>query len=694
MLLTQAGLVAHAVACFAFVALALRSFRRGAADEVAGRWLIAASLVTALWAFVYVLAASRDGTAATLLSPAETLRTAAWGGFLIALLAPSWSAAARGDSSRLVAVALSSVVALQLGLDLFLGFRASSGGTPGSLVLVFVATRMTLAIGGIVLVHNLFINTAQSSRWSVRLLCIALGALFGYDLNLYTVALLTGIVSADLYNIRGLADTLVVPLIALSAQRSYQWRIRLSRQVVFQSFSLVGIGGYLVLMSALGYGLRAVGGDWGRLLQIGFIFAAVVFAAVVLFSGKFRAWARVQVNKHFFAYKYDYRQEWLRFIATLAGAGDGTGSLPERVVKAVCQLVDSPAGVLFTREEDGDFAVAARWNPLILDLEVPGRSDLITYLAGEGRIVNLDGLRAGQGHGDLTLPDWAEDRRLWLIVPLIHRDELGAFIVLERSLAERALNWEDYDLLRTAGRQAASYIAESAGQRALSESRKFDEFNRRFAFILHDIKNVVSQLSLVARNAERHGSNPEFQADMAATLKNSVSRMNDLLARLGARGGERTERAERVDMARLVQTVGQRMRRAHDRLSIHAVNGPLWVEVDAGRIEAALEHLTQNAIDASAPSDAIEIALSREDDNAQVVIRDHGQGMTAAFVRDGLFQPFHSTKADGFGVGAYEAREIVRAARGRLSVASRPEEGSTFTITLPLADETTHRGNA
>ena len=258
----------------------------------------------------------------------------------------------------------------QLGLDVLLALRPHDPGAPNPLALVFLATRMTLAIGGLVLVHNLYVNTAQSSRWSVRLLCIALGALFGYDLNLYTVALLTGVLSQDLYNIRGLADTLVVPLIALSAQRSDQWRIRLSRQVVFQSFSLVGIGGYLVLMSALGYGLRLVGGDWGRLLQIGFVFAAVILAAVVLFSGKFRAWARVQVNKHFFAYKYDYRQEWLRFIATLSGAGDGVGTLPERVVKAVCQLVDSPAGVLFTREEDGDFAVAARWNPLVLEFEV------------------------------------------------------------------------------------------------------------------------------------------------------------------------------------------------------------------------------------------------------------------------------------------------------------------------------------
>ncbi len=684
-MLTEAGLVAHAIACFFFAVLAVRSLRRGAGTDPSGRWLIAAAMITSAWAFIYVAAAARGGVAVFLLSPAESLRTGAWIAFILALLTRSWSPATRGGSTRGVGLLLAGTIAFQLVVDLG-GLRVpNADGSPNSLALLFLMTRMTVAIGGLVLAHNLYVNTAVSSRWSVRLLCIAVGGLFSYDLNLYTLQLLTGHLSSDLFNIRGLVDALVVPLIALSAERSEQWRIRLSRQVVFQTFSLVGIGGYLVVMSALGYGLRLVGGDWGRLLQIGFVFAGVMLAAVVILSGKFRAWARVQVNKNFFAYKYDYRQEQRRFVGTLSGDGDGT--LPERVVRAVCQLVDSPAGVLFTRDGAEHFTMAARWNPLAIDVEVPAEAPLARYLAQEGRIVNLDELRDGVGHGDLAAPDWATDRRLWLIVPLIHSDRLAGFIVVERSLAHRPLNWEDYDLLRTAGRQAASYIAESASQRALSEARKFDEFNRRFAFILHDIKNVVSQLSLVARNAEKHGSNPEFQADMAATLNNSVGRMNDLLARLGARAGERGDRPERVDLRELVAGVAERKRRAHALLTVKsACDQPMWIDADGTRLEAAIEHLTQNAIDASASGDPIELTIAREGVHARVDIVDHGAGMTPAFVREALFEPFHSTKTNGFGVGAYEAREIVRSARGRLSVVSRVDEGSIFTILLPLAD--------
>lgn len=687
-MLSEAGLVSHAVACFAFAALALSAVRRAGLTDRPGRLLIAASLGTALWAFVFVVAATRGGAALGLLSPSETVRTALWGAFVVSLIARSWALQERPGSSLTVAASLGFVVLLQLALDVAGSTRAAPGTGPSPLALVFLFTRLTVAIGGLVLVHNLYVNVAPSSRWSVRLLCIGLGGLFGYDLNLYTLQLLTGSFGIDLFNIRGLADALVVPLIAIAASRSHQWRIRLSRQVVFQSFSLVGIGGYLVAMSALGYGLRLVGGDWGRLLQISFIFAAVVLAAVVVFSGRFRAWARVQVNKHFFTSKYDYRQEQRRFVATLSAGESADGTLAERVIQAVCAIVDSPGGALFTSEGDGvgegEFALAARWNRVLLDVRIANDDPLARYLGDQGRIVNLDEMRAGGGNYGASAPVWAADTRLWLIVPLLHLDRLKGMIVVERSLAARSLNWEDYDLLRTAGRQAASYIAESASQRALAEARKFDEFNRRFAFIMHDIKNVVSQLSLVARNASKYADNPEFQADMVATLNNSVGRMNDLLARLGAKAGTMAERSSRVDLTKLLTDVAARKRKSHADLAVRA-NGPLVVEADAGRLEAAFEHLTQNAIDASGPGDPVTLALAHEEGMARVDIIDVGQGMTPAFVRDGLFEPFHSTKDGGFGVGAYEAREIVRHANGRLSVVSHPGEGSVFTVLLPLA---------
>ena len=317
-MITGVGIQSHLLACLGFGGLAgaLLWRQRQTAGSLS---LISACLMTALWAGIVVMA-GRLGIGGTgFLSAAETLRTAAWILFLVIMASPTWSLRQHKGSPVGIVVALAVVVAAQIGLDAASAFGLNWLGPLSVLAPQFsLMARLTTAIGGLVLVHNLFLNSAPANRWSIRLLCIGLAGLFGYDLNMYTLAFLGVGQSADLFNGRGLVNSLIVPLIALSARRNPLLKIQISRQVAFQTLSLGMIGGYLVFMSVAAYGLGLVGGDWGRLLQISVPFAMAMFAAVVLFSGRFRASARVWINKNFFAYKYDYREEWLRLIGTVS----------------------------------------------------------------------------------------------------------------------------------------------------------------------------------------------------------------------------------------------------------------------------------------------------------------------------------------------------------------------------------------
>ncbi|MDT7933396.1 MAG: PEP-CTERM system histidine kinase PrsK [Sphingomonadaceae bacterium] len=684
MVLSFGGLIAHAFAAMAFAALFIALLRRETPGAPA-TWLRLAAALTATWALIFTAAASGHAFALALLSPMETLRTGAWAGFLIAVLSPSWAAQRPGASRAGVAALAAGTVLLQLALDALATVFSEPIGPEAAALFLFA--RLSVAIGGLVLVHNLYVNTAQSGRWSIQLLCIGLGGLFAYDLNYYTLGLLTGATNANLFNMRGLADAFVAPLIWLSASRVPQWRLQLSRRVVFQTFSLAAIGGYLVLMSVLGWGLRQFGGDWGKLLQTAVIVAMLLGAAVVLVSGRFRAWAKVQINKNFFAYKYDYREEWLRFISTIAREdAAAAGPIRVRVIQAICQIVDSPAGVLFQPDGDGMLSPSARWNQLEADGAIAPADPVLQYLE-RGRILDLDEPRQHRGDGAaFELPAWAADSRVWLAVPLAHLDRMIGIVVIARSLAPRRLNWEDYDLLRTAGRQAASYLAEYVSQAQLNEASRFDEFNRRFAFIMHDIKNVASQLGLLARNAERHADNPEFRADMIETLNASTRRMTELLARLGQRPADRGARAGRTDVAALVRQVGASKRGAYPQLVVEADVTACEAPIDGERLGQALEHLIQNAIEASPAGEPVTMSVACSGGTVMVSVADRGTGMSPAFIRDELFEPFRSTKAGGFGLGAYEAREIVRAAGGSLKVASREGEGTRFTITLPVAE--------
>jgi putative PEP-CTERM system histidine kinase len=277
-----------------------------------------------------------------------------------------------------------------------------------------------------------------------------------------------------------------------------------------------------------------------------------------------------------------------------------------------------------------------------------------------------------------------DDVQAWAVIPLIHHERLVGVVVLAAPEYRRPLDWEDFDLLRTAGSQAASSLAEAHGQEALSNAQRFEEFNRRFAFIVHDVKNLVSQLSLLSRNAERHADNPEFRADMVATLKSSVGKMNDLLARLSPRSGARVQRVEAQPLRPLLTDAIAAKRGEHEVRLLG--DAGLWAEVDGAALEQAVGHLLQNAVEACSPTAPITVRVTENGRSVIVSISDKGVGMDSDFLRNRLFQPFSSSKPGGFGIGAFEARSLITAMGGRLAVDSTPGKGTTFTITLPAAE--------
>jgi putative PEP-CTERM system histidine kinase len=254
-------------------------------------------------------------------------------------------------------------------------------------------------------------------------------------------------------------------------------------------------------------------------------------------------------------------------------------------------------------------------------------------------------------------------------------------VVLARPPIARRLDWEDFDLLRVVGRQLASYLAEQASQDALGDAQRFDEFNRRIAFVMHDIKNLASQLSLLARNAEKHADKPEFRADMLITLRNSTDKLQALLERLGRYGAHGTEALQAVNLDDMLGRIASRY---DGQVAVIAPEG-CAVRADREALEQALVHLVQNAVEASADGTPVFMDVSCDKSHAAIEIIDSGCGMSPEFVRTRLFKPFHSSKPGGFGIGAFEARELIRSMGGRLDVESRERLGTRFLVRLPLA---------
>ncbi|MEO7750563.1 MAG: XrtA/PEP-CTERM system histidine kinase PrsK, partial [Sphingomicrobium sp.] len=628
-----------ALAAALFLALTLRRLK-AAARQPGQRVLAAAFALTGCWAW---LAAVMPGEPLT--GFAESARNLVWIGLLHSLSASD----ERQHGVRLVYGAVAAAIGMQViaglvGLFVPIGVVAQT-----SLIL-----RLTTAAGALVLVHNLYGQASPASRSHIRLAMIGLALLWGYDLNLYTLAYLGASSVPALLEWRGLAVALTAPLFGLAARKDGGWRIKLSRAATFQSLSLLAICAYFALMAIVATALRSSGFDWSGALMIGLLAVMTVAAMVLIPSSRARGWIKVKLAKHVFEHRYDYRSEWLRFTGTIGRAGPDALPLGERIVNAFADIVDAPGGMLLTSDGARGFAVAASANWHSAGPPADQLDDMQAVwaaLEASGRVLELEGLRRGwssAGDKALAVPQWLiADEDLWAGVPLIHQERMIGLVVLCAPEFRRPLDWEDFDLLRTAGNQAASSLAEAFGQDALVNARRFEEFNRRFAFILHDVKNLVSQLSLLARNAQRHADNPEFRADMVATLQSSVGKLNDLLSRLAPHSPARAQTAEAQPLLPIVSAAIAGRRRERD-ITLVGDTGQ-WAMVDCAALEQALGQLLQNALDASERDRPVTVRITASAANVAIAIADEGCGMDGDFVRNQLFQPFASTKADGFG---------------------------------------------
>jgi putative PEP-CTERM system histidine kinase len=669
----------HALAALMFAALVgwQATVRTGGARRIA---LNVACALTAFWCALVAIYGA--GSLSSIV--AKSLADAAWLGFLFALQPPVTPHHRR----PLIVAIYGLLVSLILAAIIIKLLPLLFSGSPRIQVSLFLsgqAIRMAITIAALCLLHNIYTAASPEARFGLGPPMLALAVMWSFDLNLATVAYLMNEWPAGLFSLRGLMMVLIAPLLVTVSRLVTLDQMRASRAAAFQSMTLVLSGAYIVIMLVVAR-LFAIAGLLNHLPQftMGTLFA--VFAVSFFPSTRYRQRLKKALARHLFQHRYDYRVEWRRFTETVGQPGEAAPQLAERTVKAIADIFDSPGGLLMLRGADGGLEASARWNWQALEAPQSAcGAGLAAHLEREGNVIEIERMRAGEEPAALPLvPEWMiAEEQAWVIVPLIHFERLVGTVLLERPREPRLLDEEDHDLLRVAGRQVASYLAEARGQEALADARRFDEFNRRFAFIMHDIKNLVSQLSLLARNAERHADKPEFRADMIDTLRNSVGKMNDLLARLSQHHTSRPDDPAPHSLRSLAEDM------LRERIKGHPVRidarDEVMAMVDPDRFELALGHIVQNAIDASPEGAPVDLIIDRRDREAVVEVVDRGCGMSSEFIRSRLFHPFSSTKQGGFGIGAFEARSIIAGMGGRLEVQSREGEGSCFTIILPMA---------
>jgi putative PEP-CTERM system histidine kinase len=668
--------LSYGMAAVAFLALSLlqlRNLRRRLYAVV----LTIACLITLFWSATISCQIAYRNPFNVYTDMLELLRSAAWSVFFL-MLTGLFHKANNSATARLkpAVIFIAAFYALHFIFTLYTYWKPVPVQNE-TVFMLGITARMAMAVIGMLLVEQYYRNTAEDKRWGVKFICIGIGGMFAYDFYLYSDALMFRQLDKEVWAARGLVNALIVPLIALSAARNPSWssEISVSRSILLHSTTLIGAAIYLLLMSAAGYYLRVFGGSWGVVMQTSFLFIAIVLLFSILFSGTTRSWLKVFISKHFYNYNYDYREEWLRFTRTLSQEGQGLG---ERSIQAVAALVESPGGILFINRDAKDCISSAYWNMPATVVSEPANAAFCHYLETRQWVIDLQECAGNpEKYEEISIPDWLKNYpKAWLI------GRLFGFIILAQSRSKIKLNWEVIDLLKIAGSQAASYLAQEESAHALMVARQFESFNRMSTFVVHDLKNLISQLSLLLTNSERHKNNPEFQKDMLDTLNLSVQKMKLLLHKLGRDGS--LESPAPLSIAGLLQHTVKLKSAFEPQPELEISDSSLMILANWDRLERVLGHLIQNAIEATPKDGRVIIRVEQHDDAVQIEITDTGLGMSETFIHERLFKPFESTKSAGMGIGVFESREYINDLGGQLQVSSSLATGTKFQVILPL----------
>ncbi|MGM0774881.1 MAG: XrtA/PEP-CTERM system histidine kinase PrsK [Pseudomonadota bacterium] len=684
-MLDDFSLISHSVAAISYGLLGLLIATRYLRRDI-DRSLFLAAIVTLIWSGSLVTQSLWGEPGFFIRYMLELLRDAAWITVLFALLRDSFRTGNLvGRVRRILATATILLVFLLLGfvvLEFFFGFTILDGKTK-------VVGQIALSLLGLSLVEQIWRNSLSFGRSSMKYVCIGVASLFAFDFFMYADALLFGQVADSFWNARGLVNAALVPLFAVNVinTRKQPVDFQLSRSAVFHAGTFLMAGGYLLFLALGGYYVKTLGGDWGEALQVMFLAVALVFLATLLTSRRVRSRLMVFISQNFFDYKYDYREEWLKMTREMADLSDNP-PLPERVIRILTSLVESNAGALWIREDRGDFVLKTAVNMVTPKYTtIDANSELVRFFGEREWIIDLHEYKNDPvSYHLLEIPDSIS--RIpdgWLVIPLYLSNDLYGIAMIGNPYARVELNWENFDLIKVVARQTCNLLAQADAQNRLSRAMQFEAVSKASAFMVHDLKTLIAQLSLLVKNAPRHRGNPEFFDDMIKTTDHAVRKMSNLVDHI-RRPADETMVTEVVELTEVVTHLAEHYSRRQPAPHVAGSPGNIHINADREQLYSILGHLIQNSQDATPPDGEITLTLKTAKGSVALFIQDSGHGMTEEFIQTQLFKPFESTKGlTGMGIGAYQAREYVRNVGGNIDVTSEPGLGSCFSIRFPLA---------
>jgi len=560
----------------------------------------------------------------------------------------------------------------------------------GTLATYLHISLLVVVIMALVHLEQTFRSSSDTDRWKIKHTFFGLGAILVFYIYILSQRLLYHSMDISSTYVMSSAIILSNTLMIYSYIRNkiIIGDIYVSRNVLHGTVSLFTIGIYLLLVGLAGQIIRSLEISKSFEIHTIFIFFSLLALAVIFSKDTLKRRVRRVVNRHFRKHKYDYREEW-RIFSTVLSQKIDTTEIAEAFVKKLVERIYAREVSLWLIDEDTStlFMHYSRYLPD--NLSSFGLSnEVLSCLFAEDRPLNRAELL---GHKKFQpareeIAVLLDQTSAELLVPIdFGGTPLGLITLGKIRGGEDFDEQDDYDLLKSVAAHAGS---------AINSARLFDEkmtvkeleaFHRLSSFIMHDLKNATSMLSMVAQNAEKHISDPDFQKDALQTISEAVARMKKMIDSLSTFPKEPSLQKRECDLNDLITlTVHNFAINGLTEVKIERQLGQLnKVEVDVEEIHKVVHNLIKNACEAVDGEGHIKVSSRPNEDYVVLSVSDNGPGMSKEFIEKSLFKPFKSTKKNGLGIGLYQCKAIVEAHEGRIEVESEEGVGTTFTVYLP-----------
>ena len=551
-----------------------------------------------------------------------------------------------------------------------------------------------LLIGMVFIGYNLesTYRTASSTfRQPLRAPFLALFGLLGYLTYILTLGILYSRIDTQKLVVTAVPFMLVDLFLAWGMVRGSltDRGAPVSRSVVYSSFTALSAGLYVFAIGAVAQLSNFTHWSPDQVVTLTLIFLSVLVAVLFFISNRFQRQVRRFIDRNFYVNRYDYRAQWSRVTEGL------------EAVKSREEVFTATAALLKEVFIADQITMAIR-NEMETELRpclgkgvghpqaaLSLASPLARHLAGERHALLLD--RRPDDFEYIPIyaenQDWLDTTASQVIAPLFFGNELIGVMGLERAHTDDPFTFEDVALLDSIAGHVAAVLRAVVLSQALAESREMELMSQWSNLILHDLKNYLAPLRMIAQNLDMHRHKPNIAEVSATDLHRVAGRMEALVRTISELRNDPEQSKARLDLSALARdTVDHLHLSGREGLVVRLDLGPgADVIGDAPLLRRVLENLITNAVEAMEGKGTLALTTEVTDGSVSVTVTDSGPGMSEAFVRERLFRPFATTKRQGWGLGLYQCRSVIKSHGGKVQVDSHPGLGSSFRVTLPAA---------